>query len=107
MVSFFFKKKLKNSIKVKLETQEVEVSYEAVDRTVDEIWATKPKVVVHVGVAGMRKSIDLEMKSFNGPYNGKDVLGKVRDPLCVDGPGNYFHVFKLRGFILKMNSFVI
>ena len=75
-----------------METQEIEVSYEAVDATVDKIWATKPKVVIHVGVAGMRKSIDLEIKSFNGPYSGKDVLGKIRDPLCVDGPGNFLCV---------------
>ena len=44
-------------------------------------------MVIHVGVAGTRKSIDLEMKSTNGPYDKLDVRGKVRDPLYVDGPG--------------------
>ena len=72
---------------MELVTEEVEVSYEAVDAAVDRIWAKRPRVVIHVGVAGTRKSIDLEMKSTNGPYDKLDVRGKIRDPLFVDGPG--------------------
>ena len=67
--------------------REIQVSYEGVDRAVEEIWASEPIFVIHMGVAGSRKEICLETKAKNGPYNKKDVLGKIRQPEFVDGPG--------------------
>ena len=47
-----------------------------------------------MGVAGSRKSIDLEIQSKNGVYDKKDVLGKIGcrdckdgDVTVIDGPG--------------------
>ena len=38
-----------------------------------------------MGVAGSRKSIDLEIQSKNGVYDKKDVLGKIGCRDCKDG----------------------
>ena len=74
--------------------EEIEVSYTAVESAVDRIWEKDPLAVIHVGVAGTRKSIDLEIQSKNGTYNKQDVLGKIGcrdckedDNTVVDGPG--------------------
>ena len=72
---------------VTLNVEEIEVAYEAVNAAVDRVWSSKPRFVIHLGVAGRRASIDLEMKSTNGPYDMADVRGALRDPPFVDGPG--------------------
>ena len=64
---------------------EIEVSYGAVESNVDRIWEKDPLAVIHVGVAGSRKSIDLEIQSKNGVYDKKDVLGKIGCRDCKDG----------------------
>ena len=51
----------------------------------DRIWEKDPLAVIHVGVAGSRKSIDLEIQSKNGVYDKKDVLGKIGCRDCKDG----------------------
>merc|ERR1712212_253199 len=80
---------------VELRVEEIEVSYSACETATDRIWDTSdvPLFVIHVGVAGKRDSIDLEVCSRNGSYCLKDVLGHVgcRDhepdnPTVVSGP---------------------
>ena len=61
------------------------MSYGAVESNVDRIWEKDPLAVIHVGVAGSRKSIDLEIQSKNGVYDKKDVLGKIGCRDCKDG----------------------
>ena len=68
-------------------TQEIEVSYEAVDKAVEGIWADNPMLVVHCGVAGRRKEICIETRARNGPYNKKDVLDKFLPGEFITGPG--------------------
>merc|ERR1712228_453744 len=81
-------KEVKNSWshQVELRTREIEVSYDAVDQAVEDIWKEDPLFVVHVGVAGRRKEISIETKAKNGPYAIKDVLGKLRPDPTIQGP---------------------
>ena len=53
----------------------------------EEIWKDEPLFVVHVGVAGSRKEISIEVKGKNGPYLKKDALGQCRCDEYIDGPG--------------------
>jgi len=62
------------------------VSYEAVDKAVEAIWADNPMLVIHCGVAGRRKEICIETRARNGPYNKKDVLNKVLPGEFIKGP---------------------
>ena len=63
------------------------MSYEAVDKAVEGIWADNPMLVVHCGVAGRRKEICIETRARNGPYNKKDVLEKFLPGEFITGPG--------------------
>lgn len=56
-------------------TREVSVSYEAVDRAVEDLWSRyKPLLMVHVGLAAFEKTIRVEKVARHGPYIHDDIV---------------------------------
>lgn len=60
----------------KIEKKLVSVEYDDVNKSVDEIWALKPALVVHCGVHGGANCIRVEELAYNHKFTRKDYSGK-------------------------------
>ncbi|CAD7005459.1 unnamed protein product [Ceratitis capitata] len=56
----------------KLEKQEIQVEYAAVDKVVDDIWRRKPELVIHCGVHGNASCIHVEKLAYNNKFTRPD-----------------------------------
>lgn len=73
----------------KIAKRKVEVKYDFVDETVDEIWSQNPDLVVHVGVHGMANRIHLEKCAINGFDKPDYALKMLSDPtVCLKNSGS-------------------
>ncbi|XP_068143050.1 pyroglutamyl-peptidase 1 [Drosophila tropicalis] len=74
----------RNGEDFELAKQLVSVEYGAVDKAVDEIWARKPDLVIHVGVSGIAKCVYLEKLAYNHQFKRPDNTGEyLKNGTCV------------------------
>ncbi|XP_031616922.1 uncharacterized protein LOC116336877 isoform X2 [Contarinia nasturtii] len=74
---------LHNNELIPIVKHEIPVTYAAVDQKVKEIWASKPKLVVHCGVHAKADKICLEKNAFNGNFREADYSNKLPDCCSV------------------------
>ncbi|GFN78141.1 pyrrolidone-carboxylate peptidase [Plakobranchus ocellatus] len=72
---------------VELYVYEIPVSYDAVKRTIPDLWEKhKPDLMVHVGVSAIVSELTLEQQAHNDGYDRDDVDGQIpHTKMCVDG----------------------
>ncbi|KAB7501856.1 Pyroglutamyl-peptidase 1 [Armadillidium nasatum] len=76
-----------SDLKVKLETDILDVAYKPVLEKIPNKWKTsKPKLVIHIGVSELAENIVLEKQSFNNDYCQPDINSCcVQSKQCLIG----------------------
>lgn len=87
--------------------REIPVVYETVKTEIPKLWdEVKPRLCVHVGVAGRTQAIRLEKYARNVGYNSTDIHRKVPDnQVCVhEGPDEICTQFNIEQICQKASE---
>nr|CAG4642842.1 EOG090X0F1W [Evadne anonyx] len=71
---------IEKELDIKLILQEIPVKYDFVKNRIPKMWELyRPKLMVHVGVSGKARELNLEQQAFNNGYVQVDISGCIPD----------------------------